>query len=166
MANSSIIPNAKRKIISEFINNEDFVKALNIQDSKITDETDLINQYIFDYNQNPFTIQNDITFVTVQVHIPAERFYGDTHSFVHPEVEIWIYSHYKNMKVDNIPKVNMNRNDYLSVLVDNMLNGRSDFGIGNLELLSNVEGTLQADYLFRALRFRGTDLNKSLCNED
>ena len=46
------------------------------------------------------------------------------------------------------------------------LNGRSDIGLGELKLTSNVEGSLQRDYLYRKLIFKGTDLNKSLCADE
>ena len=55
------------------------------------------------------------------------------------------------MKVDNVPKINVNRNDYLSNLIDKKLNGRSDFGIGEVTLQSNIEGSYQKDYLYRQI---------------
>lgn len=70
------------------------------------------------------------------------------------------------MVVDNIPKITENRNDYLSKLVDTKLNGRSDIGIGELKLESNVEGAYQKDYVYRQMIFKCKDLNKSLCSEE
>ena len=67
------------------------------------------------------------------------------------------------MNVDNVPKVTENRNDYLARLIDEKLNGRDDFGIGKLTLVSNVEGSYQKDWLYRTLVFKGTDVNNSLC---
>lgn len=163
MANSSIIKKAKKKIIKELINDTEFIKALNI--SSFNDNEDIIGKYIIDYNQQPNTIDEKITFITIQVHIPESRFSYDN-TYVHPTIEIWIYSHYKNMKVNNIPKVSSNRNDYISEMLDKKFNGRDDFGIGKIQLVSNVEGSYQSDYLYRAMVFRGTDLNDSLCNEE
>ena len=70
------------------------------------------------------------------------------------------------MVVDNIPKITDNRNDYLSKLIDNKLNGRSDFGIGELKLLSNIEGSYQKDYVYRKMVFECSDLNDSLCDDE
>ena len=67
------------------------------------------------------------------------------------------------MVVDNVKKITDNRNDYLSVLIDNRLNGRKDIGLGELKLISNIEGAFQKDYLYRKMVFEGTDLNNSLC---
>ena len=70
------------------------------------------------------------------------------------------------MVVDNIPKITENRNDYLSELIDAKLNGRSDFGIGELQLASNVEGSYQQDYVYRKMVFTTKDVNDSLCDKD
>ena len=70
------------------------------------------------------------------------------------------------MAVDNVKGIPDNRNDYLARLIDIKLNGRSDIGLGELKLTSNVEGSLQRDYLYRKLIFKGTDLNKSLCADE
>ena len=70
------------------------------------------------------------------------------------------------MIVDNVPKVTENRNDYLSRLIDNKLNGKSGFGIGKLNLISNNEGAYQQDYVFRKMVFECLDLNASLCVDE
>lgn len=161
MANSSIIGSAKNKIIKSFIKNDLIVQAIN---SKNKSGESLKGSHIFDYNQNPNTINDVITFITVQVHIPNT--YASDKTYVNPEVEIWIISHENHMKVDNIPKVNMNRNDYLSILIDKELNGSTEFGIGKLMLACNIEGSFQQDYLFRKLLFRTKDANDLLCNDE
>lgn len=166
MANSSIIRKAKNKIIKEFIKDEAIVAAIN--SSKITKPEELINTHIFDYNQNPHTLNDVETFITIQVHIPYSYYedYRSSEVFVKPTIEIWIISHEKHMKVNNIHKITSNRNDYLSELIDNKINGRSGFGIGTTKLLSNVEGSFQQDYLFRKMIIECKDFNWSLCEED
>jgi hypothetical protein len=163
MANSSIIGKAKNKIIKEFIKDKDIVAAIN--SSEVTSSEKLKGTHIFDYHQNPNTINTVETFITVQVHIPQPFSFADN-TFVKPTVEIWIISHERHMIVDNIPKVTENRNDYLSKLIDNRLNGKSGFGIGELKLSSNVEGSFQKDYVFRKMVFECLDLNDSLCDNE
>ena len=68
MANSSIIGKAKNKIIREFIKDKNIVDA--IDSDTISSPEKLIGTHIFDYNQNPNTINSVCTFLTVQVHIP------------------------------------------------------------------------------------------------
>lgn len=166
MANSSIIGRAKTKIIKEFIKDIDIVQAIGDESVTSLDNAEnLINTRIFSYNQNPNTINEVGTFITIQVHI-SNTIAGK--AFVRPTVEIWIISHERHMVVDNVKKITDNRNDYLSRLIDARLNGNAslNLGFGELTLTSNVEGSLQRDYLYRRLIFEGTDLNKSLCYEE
>ena len=160
MANSSIITQAKNKIIKEFIKDENIIQA--IDSSTITSPEKLVNKHIFNYHQNPNTINTVETFITIQVHIPEPFFRND--AYIKPTIEIWVISHERHMVVDNIPKVTDNRNDYLSRLIDKKLNGRSDFCIGKLTLISNVEGSYQQNYLYRKMVFEGTDINNAFCN--
>lgn len=170
MANSSIVRIAKNRIVKEFIKDKDIVAAIDSSDIKPNESEKLIGTHIFNYNQNPHTLNKIGTFITIQVHIP-QNYYSDYHgnSAIHvkPTIEIWIISHERHMIVDNVPKVTQNRNDYLSELIDNKINSKSGFGIGETKLISNIEGAIQSDYLFRKLTFQCLDLNWSFCdNED
>lgn len=160
MANGSIIGEAKNKIIKEFISDDAIIKAIN--PIKIDSNEELVNKYIFNFHQNPTTINDVKTFVTIQVHIPRQHF--GSNILVDSNIEIWILSHESHMKVDNIPKVTENRNDYLSRLIDNKFNGSSLFGVGKLKLKSNVEGSYQKDWLYRQMIFEVAEINNSFCN--
>ena len=164
MANSSIIGVAKNKIIKGFIKDKKIVNAINSSTIDSTKPEQLIGTHIFNYHQNPNTINTVKTFITVQVHIPTQ-YYSMT-TYIKPTIEIWIISHEKHMIVDNIPKITVNRNDYLSQLIDKKLNGKAGYGIGELKLVSNIEGSFQQNYLYRKMVFEATDLNKSLCEEE
>lgn len=161
MANSSIINTAKNKVIKELIKDPDIIKAI---DSHTIDENQpekFINSHIYTYNQNPFTLEETGTFITVQVQIPETYFRSKP--FLKPQLEIWIISHFQHMKVDNIPKITENRNDYLSELIDRKFNGRLDFGFGGMVLTINIEGSFQKNYLYRKMVFETTDINQSMC---
>jgi hypothetical protein len=160
MANSGIVGKSKYKIIKELIKNPDIINAIGSNISASTPEQ-YINKHIFNYHQNPFTIKEVMTYITIQIHIP--RIEDKNKTFAKPTVEIWVISNERHMNVDNVPKITMNRNDYLAELIDRQLNNRSGFGLGKLMLVSNVEGALQNDYLYRRLIFECTDLNPSLC---
>lgn len=164
MANSSIVGKAKNKIIRDFIKDPDFLAAIGSPNADKLKPEQYLNTHIFNYHQNPFTINDVTTFITIQVHIPQT--YDLNKTYVTPSVEIWIISHEKHMVVDNVPKITENRNDYISELIDNKLNGKSGFGIGELKLSCNIEGSFQQDYVYRKMVFEGTDLNKSLCFDE
>lgn len=168
MANSSIIREAKNRIIKEFIKDDDIVAAINSSEIKLNNPEKLIGKHIFDYNQNPHTLNIVGTFITIQVHIPQSYYndYRGSNTRIKPTIEIWIISHEKHMSVDNVPKITQNRNDYLSELIDNKINGKSGFGIGDTKLLSNIEGSFQQDYLYRKMVFECIDLNWSLCEDN
>lgn len=168
MANSSIIRKAKNKIVKEFIKDPEIVAAINSSEVKFDEPEKLIGKHIFNYNQNPHTLNIVGTFITIQVHIP-QNYYNDYNTSVtrvKPTIEIWIVSHERHMTVNNVPKVTQNRNDYLSELIDNKINGKRGFGIGETVLLSNIEGAFQQDYLYRKMIFQCLDLNWSLCEEE
>ena len=165
MANSSIIGKAKNIIAREFIKDIDIIQAIGDENITSLDNAEkLINTRIFSYNQNPNTINTVGTFITIQVHIQNALTSNST--FVNPTIEIFIISHEQHMVVDNVKKITDNRNDYLSKLIDMKLNGRNDIGLGELKLISNVEGSLQRDYLYRRMVFKGVDLNNSLCVDE
>ncbi len=159
MANSSIIGKAKNEIVKSFINDDAIVAA--IDPIGEYDKDDLVNSYIFNFHQNPDTINDAKTFLTIQVHIP--EIYSTSNILVNTNIVVWIVSHETHMKVNNVPKIKENRNDYLSRLIDEKLNGSTLFGLGKLKLISNVEGAYQKNYLYRQLVFQVVDINDSLC---
>lgn len=161
MANSNIITTIKNHVIKTLIKDQDIVAAINSSTIPKNKPEDLLYTHIFDYNQNPYKVENVDTFITIQVHIPAQI--DKNYSTV--ILEISIVSHYRHMKVTNIPKITVNRNDYLSQLITEKFNG-SGLGLGEMSQMSNVEGCYQEDYLYRKLTFKTTDLNKSFCIDD
>ena len=164
MANSNVIEKAKNKIVREFIKDNDIITAINSDKYTPKEPEKYINSHIFDYHQNPYTLESVQTFITVQVHITDRADYNGT--YVLSSVEIWIISHERHMRVSEIPKVTSNRNDYLSRLIDKLLNGKDGFGLGKLKLITNVEGSFQQDYLYRKMIFEGKDINNSFCEDE
>lgn len=161
MANSFIVGDTKNQIIKDFIKDDEIIQALNPQGITLENSEKLVNKYIFNFAQNPITLNEVQTFITVQTNITNRHFANNR--YVDSSVEIWIISHEDNMVVDNVPKITENRNDYLSRLIDSKLNGSRRFGTGELVLTKNVEGAIQKDWLYRCLVFEVTDINDSFC---
>lgn len=157
MANSTSISEFKKRVVDAITHDDTIFYAFDAKDCE--NGGDLENKYIFKYNKNPDTITKTITFMTIMVHTNASR----DRTFVKPTLEIWIYSHDQHMKMDR--KITKdNRNDYLSMLLDEKFNGSTEYGgIGKLELISNTEGPYNKDFLYRRMIFETTDLNNSLC---
>ena len=173
MANGTIITDLKNAVIKEIINDESLFYAIDSPDiDSVEDADSLVNKNIFTYHQNPETILKTETFLTIQVHIP--KGYGRSKVLITPTLEIWIISHQGHMKVNNIPKIIDNRNDYISKLLDKKFNGRNVLGgssnsknnlhlCGSLKLVSNTEGAFNSDFLYRRMIFETVDVNDSVC---
>lgn len=164
MANSAIIGKIKNKIIKGLIKDKEIVSA--IHSTEVASPEKLVGTHIFNFHQIPDTIKLVGTFITIQVQIPQNMDRYANKAFVKPIVEIWIVSHESHMVVNNIPKVTDNRNDYIARLIDEKINGKSGYGIGDLHLRNSDEGAYQKDYLYRKLVFEIVDLNASLCDEE
>lgn len=174
MANGTIIIKAKNQIINEFIKDNKIIEAIDSSIVSKDSPENLIGTHIFDFYQE-FDNDSKETFLTVQVNIPQPT--DIIENFVKPTIEVCIISHEKHMKMENTPDTNVifntnfnsnvsvNRNDYLSVLIDKKLNGMN-LGVGNISLISNVEGLYQKDFVYRKLIFQATDLNKSFCADE
>ena len=158
MANSISISEFKDRVVNAICDDETLFYAFDAKECE--DGVDLLNTHVFKYNKNPETITETITFMTVMVHTKARDHKG---IFVTPTLEIWIYSHNDHMKMN--PKITKdNRNDYISMLLDEKFNGSTKYGgIGKLQLVSNTEGTFSPKFLYRRLIFETFDLNDSMC---
>lgn len=158
MANSTSISEFKEKVVLAIAKDDDIFYAFGASDCE--NGGDLINTHIFRYNKNPETITEAITFITIMVHTKSRDRSG---TFITPTLEIWIYSHNDHMKM-NSKITKDNRNDYLSMLIDEKFNGSTEYGgIGKLKLISNTEGTYSPKFLYRRLIFETVDVNDSLC---
>lgn len=158
MANSTSISEFKERVVKAIAKDDALFYAFDAKDCE--NGGDLINTHIFKYNKNPETITETITFMTVMVHTKSRDKNG---TFVTPTLEIWIYSRNDHMKMDyKITKDN--RNDYISMLLDEKFNGSTEYGgIGKLQLISNTEGTFSQKFLYRRLIFETVDLSDSTC---
>lgn len=90
MANSSIVSEIKKKVITEIIKDEGIFHAINspdIQNPKNADQ--LVNTHLFRYNQNPNTMNKAITFLTFQVHL-LKPYMNNT--LIKAQLEIYIIS--------------------------------------------------------------------------
>ena len=176
MANSEVISKLKKSVIKEILSDSDLIKAIdppsNIDSTK---PKNLMYSCIFPYHQNPETLRTQSTFLTIEVQIP--RAYDKNAKWINVDLEIYIISHQGHMRVDNIPKITDNRNDYLSKLIDVKFNGKSIFGdskndefnyhtYGELILNYNIGGAIGNDYLYRKMGFSMTDVNNSFCSEN
>lgn len=176
LANSELVSDLKSAIAKELIKDESLFYAIDSNEIKdIKQANKLMYKHIYPYHRITETITETSTLITFQVHIREMSSWNK--KWIAVFLEIYIYSHDKHMKVENIPKVTDNRNDYISKLLDKKFNGRNSFGDNkdpkndvrlyeNLTLTTNEEGVTSPGLLYRHMIFKTKDLNNSPCNQE
>lgn len=164
MANSTSISIFKKNVMDALTNDDAIFYAFDAKECE--NGGDLIGTHILTYNKVPDTVTEVSTYMTIMAHTQTFDRRDRNKTFVIPRLEFYIYSHYKHMKMDR--KITKdNRCDYISMLIDNMFNGSSEYGgIGELKLALNEEGAYNKDFLYRHMIFETVDLNKSFCEDE
>ena len=149
----------KSRILSELQTAEEFLTA-----SGTTEEEreDLIYKRLFPHYYIPDTITEVTTYVMVEIDIVARTALLSKSIYSYPTITFTILAHQNDMNL-NMAGISATRIDYLGELIDKKYNFVSGFGLGNLELISNVAGNLNEKYRYRKLVFQGKDLAKNLC---
>lgn len=159
MANGLSISNIKDKVMDAITHDDTLFYAFDAKECE--NGGDLENTHIFTYNKIPETITEVNTYMTIMVHTRAR---DRNKTFVTPTLEFWIYCHHAHMKMDRLISKD-NRCDYISMLLDDMFNGSTQYGgIGELKLSLNEEGVYR-DFLYRRMIFETIDINNSYCND-
>lgn len=176
MANSELVSDLKSAIAKELVKDEALFYAIDSNDiNDFKQANKLMYKHIYPYHRITETVTETSTFITFQVHIREMSSWNKR--WIAAILEIYIYSHDKHMKVENIPKVTDNRNDYIAKLLDKKFNGRSSFGnnkdpkndvrlYDNLSLTLNEEGATTQGFLYRHMMFKTKDLNNAPCKDE
>lgn len=153
MADLKQISEYKNKIISQFLNNDSILSALNPNDIN-----DYVYTHIFPYEYIPETAENVTSYITMEIDVTSPR----KEKWANTIIKIWIISHQNNMKIQ-LPKMSKTRNDYLAELVCDELNGNSNYGFKTLMLKSSTTGAFNSVWRYRSLIFEGLDANNGFC---
>lgn len=159
MAKSKIIREYKNKIMSELSQDDDIIRGLGLNDDE--SEDDLIWVRLMPHNYVPNTQESVKTYITVAVNIPQRRSrYGESSSniWTRPYIIFRVVTHQEDMRL-NIVGESGTRMDYLSELIEDKYEGRQDFGVGVLTLVSDMEGDINNTYRVRELVFETVDVS-------
>ena len=163
MGKSSCIREYKNRIISELSQDDAIINALGLNPDESPD--DLVWKRLYPHYYIPQTEDEVKTYILVEIDIPERRIRYDTTEssiWVHPTIIFYVLTHQEDMRLNMIGESGT-RMDYLSELIEDKYQGRIDFGVGTLQLKSDVAGSVNTTYRFRQLVFEAVDLDDGLC---
>lgn len=156
MPNSSAISSWKNKAINMILSNDEILSLFEKSDEELEN---IVYSNIFPYGYTPETQGNTDLYITIQCSIPQMAY---RQVWEHPFLTIRLICHQDKMRL-NKAGVSATRLDYLSMLIDKLLNGTSGWGYGELSLVSNTEDSMSEKYKYREMIFQSKDLNNDLC---
>lgn len=161
MARTSPITRYKKKLVTSIATSPDLVSLLNeeyVEDGECVDSDELIYKQIFPYYFIPETQNDQKSYVIMKVNGLGlkNKIYNKA------EVYICVISHQGCMKTND----GGTRIDLMGEIVEELFNGRDDFGFGEMELVSNVESEINANHRCRILRFVVEDFNADACRDE
>ena len=156
---SNCIRRWKNQIISELSQDDKIITALGLNPNESPD--DLVWVRLFPHYYIPQTEEDVKTYILVEIDIPERRIrYGTTESEIwgHPTIIFYVLTHQEDMHI-NLVGESGTRMDYISELIEDKYQGRTDFGVGRLQLKSDVAGSVNTTYRFRQLVFEAVDVS-------
>ena len=162
MGKTSPITRYKNKLMSSIINSPELIALVNdsyIEDGEIIDATDLVYKQIFPFYYIPDTQTETLSYVIMKVNGlgVSGKIYNKA------EVYICVMSHQDIMQVEDADGT---RIDLMGEIIEDLFNGRNDFGFGEMELKSNAEININTTYRGRELRFFVEDFNADACKDE
>lgn len=161
MARTSPITRYKRKLITSIVTSPELIELVNdnyVEDGECVNSDDLIYQQIFPYYYIPETQTEAQSYVIMKVNGLGikNKIYNKA------EVYICVVSHQERMQA----KGGGTRIDLMGEVVEELFNGRDDFGFGEMELISNIESEINTTHRCRILRFMVEDFNADACSDE
>lgn len=160
MSNSSSIRDWKNKIIADLHNDEHFLDALGTTELEREDLEEA--KRVFPYYYIPDTITTVTTYILIEIDIKST---SRNNAYAYPIITFTVLCHQDDMRL-KMAGVSATRADYLAELIDNKYNGADGFGLGRLELRSNIAGSLNEKFRYRQIVFQGKDFNDNLCKAE
>ncbi len=163
MSKSSCIRAWKNKILGELSQDDNIIDALGLNEGESPD--DLVWNRLFPHYYIPETQEEVKTYILVEIDIPERRSrYGnnDVNIWVYPTIIFYVLTHQEDMHFNMVGESGT-RMDYLAELIEEKYQGRDDFGVGVLQLKSDMAGSVNTTYRFRQLVFEAVDLDSGLC---
>lgn len=162
MARTSPITRYKRKLITSICNSPDLIALVNDdyidEDGECVNSDELIYKQIFPYYYIPDTQTKAQSYVIMKVNGLGVK----NKIYNKAEVYICVVSHQDVMQA----KGGGTRIDLMGEVVEELFNGRDDFGFGEMELKFNMEDEINTNHRCRILRFMVEDFNADACSDE
>ena len=161
MGRTSPIVRYKKKLITAIATSPELVALINDdyidENGECVDSDELIYKQIFPYYYIPETQNEQKSYVIMKVNGLGikNKIYNKA------EVFICVISHQGIMKVKGGTRI-----DKMGEIVEELFNGRDDFGFGEMELVSNIESEINTTHRCRILRFMVEDFNADACKDE
>ncbi len=163
MGKVSPITRYKRKLISSIVNSPDLISLIDnkyvVNGECVDVDAGLIHKQIFPHYYIPETQDEQLAYVMMKVNGLGIR----NKMYNRVEVYIYVVSHQGIMQVVNGDGT---RIDMMGEIVEELFNGRDDFGFGEMELVANYEDSINNLHRCRILRFTVEDFNSDACKDE
>lgn len=167
MSKTSSITSYKRKLISSIVNSPELITIINpdyIDASgnciNVTDEeVGLLFKQIFPFYYVPNAQTEKLSYLAMKVNGLGTF----NKIYTKAEIYIWVISHQDILRIDNSIDT---RIDLMSEIIEDLFNGRDDFGFGEMKLTSNTETRINDSYRCRKLIFIVEDFHAKNCPDE
>lgn len=153
--NSRELCDYKQKVIQQILQSETIIEALQSE----CDPSELLYNNIYPHGLIPGSTDEAKCYITVEVTMPQVS--TTNYFFKDVLLIITVICHVDMMRTDyGIP-----RTDYIAVELDKLFNGNTSMGVGEMELVSNVESMYNERHSGRILRFQTQETARNMCDE-
>ena len=162
MARTSPITRYKKKLMTSIVTSPELIELVNDdyidKDGECVNSDNLIYQQIFPYYYIPETQTKAQPYVIMKVNGLGMK----NKIYNKAEVYICVVSHQDCMQA----KGGGTRIDLMGEIVEELFNGRDDFGFGEMELKFNMEDEINTNHRCRILKFMVEDFNADACPDE
>ena len=157
MANLDEVSLYKNRLAMSFCTSNDVTSLLRIQGDEDMSPQDFMYERVFPYAHVPDASEIGRCFLCFEIDVPSVK----SNVIKTVEIKIYIMSHQNILRLSDGRGL---RTDVLSAVVDKMLNGSDEYGVGTVELMSWRSFSPITGYYGRELKYRVQDINRSLCS--
>lgn len=158
MPSTQEIINYKTTAISAIVNTPEIVRA--IDPNYIGNGEGLIYKNIFPYGYIPETVEEAKCYILITVDMP-HVWSESSYLFRKVVVSFYIVCHQRLMQTD----YGGTRIDYIAEELEKLFGGSSDFGFGEMELISSTEENPDFEHRARVMQFQTKKPVKSWCHQ-